>query len=171
LETTLEHSSVSFEGQLTEAEFSRIQWHSTPRWLVSLPWLILGSLVVVLLTGDLSAIVTDPLDQLPRLFIALGLAAILFIAPRRAIRKAWASNANVQAAFSGLLSDEGIEWRGAKVQGHFQWSDLYGYRAAPDFVIIYTSSNQAVWLFPRFFAKPEDWQVAVGLVTTHLKKR
>jgi hypothetical protein len=95
----------------------------------------------------------------------------MYVAPRRAIRKAWQSNASVRAPVSGTVSSGGLAWHGPFVEGRFPWSALFGYRAKPTLMLIYTSNRQAVWLFDRFFSSPADWATAQTVIREHLRAR
>lgn len=167
----MDPSQIAFEGQLTADDFRRIQWLSSP-WIVSaLPWLIVAAFAMVLLTGGWSAFIENPVSELLRASLSLAFAVLMYILPRRSIRKAWESNSNLRATFSGSVSGEGLSWRGELVQGQFPWSALHSYREGPDLLLVYTSNRQAVWLLPRFFSSESAWTSAVAMVTGHLKKR
>lgn len=167
----MEEDGLSFQGQLAESEFSKLQWVTSPRWVRFFPWLILIAWPVTMLTGGWHMLIADPVSQLPGLLFALALAAFMFIAPRRAIRKAWATNASVQAPLSGSVSPEGLAFQSVFADGQFPWSALYGYRLAPGLLLIYTSNRQVLWLLPRFFAGEAEWRAAVAMAASHLAKR
>src|SRR5262245_26860507 len=110
-------TEVAFQGQLTQEEFTKIQWMVSSRLLFWWPWMIFAAFAAVILTGGLSTIVEHPADQAPGLLLVLLLALIGFIAPRLAIHKAWTSSALTREPFSGALSEDGFIWKGPYSEG------------------------------------------------------
>ncbi len=164
-------TDISFSGQLTEEEFRKIQLAILPRIFKFWPWLYLAATVMVLITADLKALAAHPLQNLPGPLLLLAFAIFLYVTPRYGARKAWQNNAAIREPFAGQLSRTGISWQATYAQGHYPWSALYGYRSRGDILLVYSGMHQALFLLPRFFASPADWEAAQELVFTNLRPR
>jgi hypothetical protein len=164
-------TEIPFSGQLTEADFRRIQLAGYPRIFKFWPWVYLAAIVMVLLTGDLKEFVAHPMQNFPGAFFLLAFAIFLLVVPRRAARKTWQTNTGIRAPFSGLLKSTGISWQGTYAQGDYPWDALYGYRSRGEILLVYSGMHQALFLLPRFFASPAGWEAAQELVEKNLRPR
>ncbi len=169
--TETDAAEIPFSGQLTEPEHRKIQLALLPQIFRIWPWIYLAAIAVVLFTADLREFASHPLKNFPGTLLTLLLAVFLFVTPRRASGKAWRSNAALRAPFSGSLSATGLSWHGAFAQGNFPWAALYGYRIRGEIVLVYVGMSQAVFLLPRFFAFPADWEAAQERIATNLRSR
>ncbi|HEV7672716.1 MAG TPA: YcxB family protein [Thermoanaerobaculia bacterium] len=164
-------TEISFSGKLTEEEFRKIQLAGYPRIFQFWPWLYLCAIVMVLLTADLKDFSAHPLQNFPGALLLLGFAIFLFVTPRLSARKAWRSNAGLREFLSGHLSSTALSWQGEHGQGNYPWSALYGYRSRGEILLVYSGMNQALFLLPRFFASPADWEAAQELIFKNLRPR
>ena len=171
MSTTDDPHEIPFSGQLTEAEFWQIQIAGYPRIFRFWPWLYLSAIVLVLLTADLKDFAAHPLQNLPGTLFLLALAVFLFVAPRRSARKAWQTNTGFREPFSGHLSGTGISWQGTFGQGNYPWDALYGYRSRGEVLLVYSGMHQALFLLPRFFASPAEWEAAQESIFKNLRPR
>ncbi|HXU33685.1 MAG TPA: YcxB family protein [Thermoanaerobaculia bacterium] len=171
MSTADDPNEIPFSGQLTEAEFRQIVIAGFPRLFRFWPWLYLSAIVMVLLTADLHEFVAHPLQNFPGTLFLLALAVFLLVVPRRAARKAWQTNVAIREPFSGSLSSTGLSWQGAFAQGKYPWDALYGYRSRAKILLVYSGMNQALFLLPRFFASPAEWEAAEELISKNLRPR
>jgi hypothetical protein len=159
---------VPFAGQLTQQEFTRMQWLSTHWLLRYFGWIMLGCFAMTMVSGGYMVVANDPMGQGLRLLAVLLFVAFMFIAPRRAIAKHWRANALIKAPISGMADETGIEWNSAFVTGRFPWDALYKGKQAEDIVLVYTAPSSALY-FPRaFFADDTAWKAFRELVSKHL---
>jgi hypothetical protein len=162
---------IPFAGQLEEKEYRALMRAARPAFLKLLPWLILASLVVVLVMGGPRSLLASPAEQIPRVVICLFLVGVLFVAPEMTIRASWKKNALAHEPVSGAVTREGIRWEGGASKATFAWSGLRGVRERKELLLVYTTSSQAFWLLPRFFATPGDWNRARERVVANLQRR
>ncbi|MEP7011881.1 MAG: hypothetical protein ABJC13_16275 [Acidobacteriota bacterium] len=171
LPTEADDVEIPFSGQLTEAEHRKIQLALLPQIFRIWPWIYLAAFVLVLLNANYQDFVSHPLKMLPGTLFLLIFPIFLFVVPRRASGKAWRSNAALRAPFSGSLSATGLAWQGPFAQGNIPWAALYGYRIRGEIALVYVGMNQAVFLLPRFFASPADWEAAQERIVANLRSR
>ena len=160
---------ISFAGQLTEEQFTRLQWLST-HWLARyLGWIILAAGTLAMATGGWRTVVEDPSGQAIRAIPALLFVAFAFIAPRRAINKAWRQNSLIKGAVSGFADETGVEWNSAFVAGRFPWDVALKRKQAKDMALVYIAPNSVLY-FPRsFFADDSSWQAFNDLVASRIR--
>lgn len=169
--TDSDQDPILFSGKLTKAEFQKIQLAGYPRIFQFWPWLYLCALVMVLLTADLKDFAAHPLQNLPGTLLLLALAIFFFVTPRLSARKSWRSNAGLRTFFSGHLSSTGLSWQGDYGQGSYPWDALYGYRSRGEILLVYSGMHHALFLQPRFFDSPAEWEAAVELIFKNLRPR
>jgi len=161
---------ITFEGQLNEKLFTRLQWLTSPRILRHLWWILLAVYGLGLLMGEHQAITANPLklaiQALPYLFFVFFMA----IAPRYAIRKHWSTNALIKSRVTGAADAEGIEWKTEYVTSRFPWKIFLKRKQAEDMVILYMATKTALY-FPRLFFQDEAaWQSFCSIVEQNVTK-
>jgi hypothetical protein len=160
-----------FSGQLAFGELRRIMRVGRPMLLKLLPILIVLVLVGNVLTSDQTILLQDPASYIPALAVAATLIALLFLGPEWATRKSWKTNSSLREPFRGAVTTDGIEWFGTHSQASYSWERLHGYRLRNNLCLVYSSSNQVIWIIPRFFSSQTDWEEAVSLIRQNLKRR
>jgi hypothetical protein len=161
-------TSIPFGGQLTEAEFTRLQWLTT-HWLAKyLGWIILAAGAMAMATGGWRVVAEDPWGQAIRAIVPLLFVAFAFIAPRRAIKKAWRQNALIKGPVSGVADESGLDWKSAFVTGRFPWEVLLKHKQTKDMVLLFTAPNSVLYFPKEFFTNEESWQAFRELVARRL---
>lgn len=163
--------AIPFTGELDEKEYRAVMRAARPTFLKLLPWMVLASLAVVMALGGAPSDLADPAGRLPDLIVSLFLVGVLFAAPEMALRMSWKRNALAREPVSGTVTREGIRWAGKSSKATFSWSALRGFRQRKALLLVYTTSSQAFWLLPRFFATPEEWEGARERIVGNLRRR
>lgn len=156
---------IRFAGQMSEAEFRRAQWLSSPRWTRWFGWVILAGLVVLTTTGGWHALLENPASQLPNFAIMLVLGIFAVVAPRRAIRRVWLRTPLLHEPVTGELSESAVVWQTPSTNSSFSWDKIVRRQVAPDMILLYTSERQALIIPQRYFATTEEWRAASELVS------
>jgi len=160
---------VTFTGQLTEADFGRLQALHTRR--VVQAWSILLTALVAFLAWrwGWKAISAFPADA-AMLFLPLVLILPLSLLVRPLVwRRHWLRSKALHQPIKGLLSAEGVRWNSEGLsQNQVPWNLLLHYRASPTLVLLYFSPNQFFYFFPHYFASEADWREFRTLVAQKL---
>ncbi len=149
---------IDFSGQLTEAEFLRLNWLGT-HWLLRQPaWFIVLPGIMMLASGGYDVIAADPIGQSVRIVPLLFLLAFMLIGPRYLTKRNWRNNPLARAPVTGSVDDQSVEWNGPYTTGRFPWGAFLKRKSADDMVLLYTAPNAALY-FPRsFFPDEIAWQ-------------
>ena len=154
---------ITFAGQLTEEQYTQMQWLTTPWLRRRFGWFMLACFVMVFGTGGWQVVVADPVDQGLRIVAALLFTAFMVAFPRRAIRKQWQGNAVIKSPVNGAADEVALEWNSSFAAARFPWEAILKRKTAADMVLLYTAPN-AVLYFPKaFFADEAAWAEFVVL--------
>lgn len=163
--------AIPFSGQLQEKEYRAVMRTARPAFLKLVPWLLLVVLLGALGVEALRSGHPSPGVELPRAALGLFLVLVLFVAPEMAIRGTWKKNALARQPVSGAVSSKGIRWEGEAAKAKFSWDGLRGYRVGKGLLLLFTAQSQALWLLPRFFETPEDWERARERIIANVPKK
>lgn len=163
--------AIPFTGRLEEKEYRAVMRTARPAFLKLLPWLALAGLLGVLVMGALRSGHARSEEELRRAALGLFLVLVLFVAPEMAIRGTWKKNALARQPVTGAVTPKGIRWEGDAAKATFDWGGLRGYREGKGLLLLFTAQRQALWLLPRFFETPGDWERARERIAAHLPKR
>jgi len=110
----------------------------------------------------------NPWGQAIRAVPGLLFVAFAFVAPRRAIKKAWRQNALIKTVVSGSADDTGVQWNSAFVNGSFPWEVFLKRKQAEDMTLVFMAPNSVLY-FPRaFFVDDRSWQAFNELVAARV---
>ena len=165
-------SEVTFAGQLTEADYGRVNALVARKvifvWSAGLALVI----VVQLWQWGWSGVLANP-TWAAIVFVPLILVVPFSLFLRRFTwRRHWRANKTLQKAVSGTVSDEGITWDVDGVAStRFGWDLLLKYREAPSILLIYQGLNQVFYFFPHYFADEAQWQAVRAIVARKLPRK
>lgn len=158
---------IVFGGQLTEEQFRKAQWLTTPRMWYWLPWIMAASFVMVLVTGDRRHLVTSAVDAV-KLLALVAFVIFIYVAPRRAITKTWRMSKLLHERVEGELREDGIQWRTSVETAFFTWDKFLRHKNAGAFTFLYLGPAQALILPRSYFATDEDWTRARQLIAANV---
>jgi hypothetical protein len=167
-----ETNEVSFAGQLTEADYRRVNELFARRiiwgWSAGLALLI----IVQIWQWGWRGIVGNP-TWAAIVFVPLILVIPFSLVLRRFTwRRHWRANKTLHKPVKGTASEEGITWEIEGVaSGRFAWDLLLKYRESPSILIIYQGLNQVFYFFPRYFSDDAQWHTFRQLVARRLTRK
>ncbi len=160
-------TDVPFRGQLTEEQYMSMAQLIWPKMLKATPFLVFVGVGILL--WRLWPLSFDQPFRILQVLIVVAIGVAVAMAPKIGARKAWRSDPILQVEIHGSLSDEGLRWQQEERGIRLPWSSIVGYRATDDFLLLYRTPRQFLWLMRSFFASQEDWQRALALASQHSK--
>lgn len=164
--------SISFAGQLTEADFRHVSALAGRK--VVLGWTVVIAAVIAFLLWRWSweDFLAEPIYT-GMIFGSLALAIPMSLALRPLLlHRYWRSNAVLRQPFKGEASDQGMTWHIEGVSSnHVPWHFLLRYRVSQSAVLVYVGLNQFFYFLPHYFSSPAEWQRFRTLVATKLPRK
>ena len=154
-------TEVPFRGRLSEAEYLRMAAFIWPKMLKATPFLVLAGCGVLL--WRLWPLSLDQPFRILQVIIVLAIGLAIIWAPKMGARKAWRSDPILQVEIHGSLSDEGLLWQQGERGLRLPWSGIVGHRVSDDFLLLYRTPRQFLWLMRSFFASDDAWRQALEL--------
>lgn len=123
------------------------------------------------LSGGLRVIFDHPAENLPGLLTALLLGSIGPATVEISIRRAWKKDERTRSPIHGVVSPSGIHYTSGVVDCLIPWSSCKRHRRKGSLVVIFTDSNELLWLSQRFFATPEEGREAYQRIANKVPPR
>lgn len=162
---------VTFGGQLSRDEFSRVQALMMPRWT---RWYLVvpGAICLFVSTGaGWQAIWNHPAAATPDLVLAAAVLAAVAAITSFGRRKRWRETTRLTGHISGSLTEAGIEWNTDVSSSRLSWTKLLNVRKAQDLVLVFYSPRCAFY-FPRsFFETADSWAKFNNSVTARVPEK
>ena len=165
-------TEVAFAGQLTEADYGRLNALVARRvvfgWSAGLAVLI----IVMCWQWGWAGLSADPAWTATVFVPLLVLMPFSLVLRRFTWRRYWRANKTLQKPVSGTVSEEGIAWDVEGVaSARFAWDLLLKYREAPSILVVYQGLNQVFYFFPHYLADESQWQALRAIVARKLPRK
>ena len=160
----------SFEcrGTLTEAQYCRIQWLASRKFILGFGLFLAAILGMTLLSGGARVIVHDPVIQIARVAPFVLLVPIMFFAPRWQARRQYRANAALKGTITGKVTDAGFEFVTEVSQARYRWDQVLKAKIGSDIALVYASPQVAFFLPKSFFATEEAWAGALVILRSKI---
>lgn len=160
---------VAFSGQLSQAEFSRVQALMMPpwtRWYVAIPCAI----CLFISTGvGWPRVWAHPSTAAPDLLLAAAVLVAVAAITSYGRRKRWRQVTAITGSVHGVLTAAGIEWNTDNSSSRFSWEKLVKIRRTRDLTLVFYAPACAFY-FPRsFFHTSDSWRTFNESVTARIR--
>jgi hypothetical protein len=155
---------VHFEGEVTAAQFRKVQRLLLPWW--GTPSVMGVFIFVVLLSmgSGWERALAAPLSALPDLFMGICTALALWAVNSYAARRNWKTYLKVHGRVRGTVGPGGIELSSATTISKFSWGTMVKHKRAPELTLVLYAPRCAFFFPSSFFSSVGEWERFNGIV-------